>query len=57
MAEYVVQGNYGYGNGYEDVSTYPDTPEGKKEARDDLIAYRENEPEYTHRIIKRATPE
>lgn len=51
--EYVVQGNYGYGNGYEDVSVYPGTPEGKRAAQEDLRAYRENEPEYTHRVVNR----
>ena len=46
---YVVQQNFGYGDGWEDVSA-ADT---RKEARDDLRAYRENQPEYPARIVKR----
>lgn len=45
--EYNIQGNYGYG--YEDVTaetTY-------SEAKTRLKEYRENEPQYAHRIIKR----
>ncbi len=44
---YVVQGHYGYG--WEDLTASEDY----KEMRDDLRAYRENEPAYPHRIIKR----
>jgi len=46
---FVVQGNYGYGHGWEDVTA----SEVRKEARDDLKAYRVNCPEYPHRIIRR----
>lgn len=47
--EYVIEGCYG-GYGYEEVSAYPYTPEGRREALNDLQAYRENEPEYHHRL-------
>ena len=49
---WVVQGNYGYGHGWEDIGggdTY-------KEARADLKDYRQNAPEYTYRIIQRREP-
>ena len=45
--EYEVLGNYGYG---WDVLT---TCATLKEARDDLKAYRENEPSVPHKIEKR----
>ena len=48
--EYEVQGNYGYG---WDCLT---TCETLKEAKDDLKAYRENEPNVPHRIKKRRVP-
>lgn len=44
---YVIQGNYG--QGWEDVVTY----DNRQEARDDLKSYKENEPEYSHRLITR----
>ena len=44
---YVVQGHYGHG--WEDLTA----SENRKEMRDDLKAYRENCPEYAHRMIKR----
>lgn len=47
---YIVQGNYG--QGWEDESGSPD----RREARADLKAYRENCPEYPHRLIKRREP-
>ncbi len=47
--EWTIQGNYGYGDGWEDLSAYDD----RREARADLRAYRENEPEYAHRLVKR----
>lgn len=43
---YVVQGNYGYG--WEDLTQ----SESWREARDDLKAYRQNDP-HPHRIIER----
>lgn len=46
---WVVQGNYGFGHGWEDIgggSTW-------KEAKADLKAYRENAPEYRYRAIQR----
>lgn len=48
LKEYVVQGNYGYGHGWEDVAA----SETYKEAKDDLKAYRENSPG-VHRLITR----
>lgn len=45
--EYIIQGNYGAG--YEDV-TAEDT---RQEARERLKEYRQNEPQYAHRMIKR----
>ena len=47
--EWIVQGNYGYGDGWEDVGG-GDT---HKKARDDLKAYRTNAPEYRYRLIRR----
>lgn len=46
---FVVQGNYGYGDGWEDLCA----SEVRKEAREDLKAYRVNEPQYPHRMIRR----
>lgn len=45
--EYTIQGNYG--QGWEDVCAY----DNRKEAKEDLKAYLENEPQYLHRLIKR----
>jgi hypothetical protein len=50
--EYVIEGLYS-DYGYEDVSTYPGTSKGKREALADLDAYRENEPQYHHRLRSR----
>jgi uncharacterized protein YjlB len=47
--EFTVQGNYGYGHGYEDVST-EDT---RAEARQRLKEYRKNERGIPFRIVKR----
>lgn len=47
--EYVLQTNYGYGDGWEDVVT-EDTP---GEIRLRLKEYRENMPQYPYRIKKR----
>jgi len=45
----VVQGNYGYGHGWEDVAASEDF----REARADLKAYRVNDPGNPYRMIKR----
>lgn len=45
--KYIIQGHYGYG--WEDV-TITDT---MQEAKARLKDYRENEPEYNHRMIIR----
>lgn len=47
--EWNIQGRYGSRYGWEDVSAY----DNWREAREDLKAYRENEPEYPHRLTKR----
>lgn len=49
-AEYVVQGNYGYG--WEDLTSSDDPAE----AKNDLKAYRENETGVPHRLITRRVP-
>jgi hypothetical protein len=46
---WVVQGNYGYGDGWEDLTAEED----KAEAGARLREYRENEPGTPHRIIRR----
>jgi hypothetical protein len=48
--EYTIQGNYG--QGYEDV-TSEDT---YKEAKTRLKEYRDNEPQYSHRLIRHRIP-
>ena len=45
----VVQSYTGAQYGWEDVAASED----RKEARDDLKAYRENEPRMSHRLIRR----
>lgn len=47
--EHIVQGHYGTGYGWED-ETAEDT---RKEARERLREYRENMPQYAHRLIRR----
>lgn len=47
--EYVVQGNYGYGHGWEDLVS----EETRAEALAQLKTYNDNEPEYPHRVIRR----
>jgi hypothetical protein len=42
--EYEIEGNYGYG--WEVVTT----EETYREAREQLKCYRENEPQYAHRL-------
>lgn len=44
---HVVQGNYGYG--WDDLIE----SDSYREARTDLRCYCENEPQYSHRMIKR----
>jgi hypothetical protein len=44
----VLQGNYGYGHGFEDLCQGT-----RAEMRADLKSYRENAPEYSYRIINR----
>lgn len=46
---YDVRGNYGYGHGYETVTTEED----RVEAHARLREYRENEPGVPFRIVKR----
>ena len=46
---YVIQANYGYGHGFEDLTA----SESWREVKVDLKAYRENMPEYNYRVIKR----
>jgi len=46
---WVVQGYYGPGHGWEDLTATED----RKEARTDLKAYRENVPGIAHRMIHR----
>lgn len=43
--EYIVQGNYG--QGWEDITAEPT----RKECKERLKEYRENEPQYNHRMI------
>lgn len=47
--EYEIQVNYGYGHGYECVTT----EETWKEAKAQLKCYRENEPGTPFRIVKK----
>ena len=46
---YVLQSNYGYGHGWEDIAA----SESFKEMRVNRKEYRENMPEYPYRIIQR----
>lgn len=50
----VLQGNYGYG--WDDLYYFDDTPEGRKEQKDILKDYRENERGVPFRIITRKEP-
>lgn len=47
--EWTIQGNYGYGHGWEDLCS----EDNRKEARERLKEYRDNEPGTPHRIEKR----
>lgn len=49
---HVLQGNYGFGHGWEDICQ----SESLLEMLEDLRAYRDNAPEYSFRIIKRREP-
>jgi hypothetical protein len=49
----VLQGDYGYGHGWEDLCAADDTAEGWREIRANRREYRENAPEYVYRIIQR----
>lgn len=44
---FLIESNYGYG--WEETTA----SENRREAREDLKAYRLNQPEYAHRLIKR----
>lgn len=44
---YILMGHYGYR--WEELATY----ETKKKALQDYKAYKENEPQYHHKIIKK----
>ena len=50
---FVVQGNYGYGDGWEDECCSVD----RKEAREDLKSYRVNSPYPSRMIARRVTRE
>lgn len=56
--ERILQGNYG--NGWDDLTAYDCDSTGwikdkqqRQELKNDIKAYRENEPQYAHRTIKR----
>lgn len=53
IKELVLQGNYGYG--WDDLTYYDDTPEGRKMMKDDYKAYQENE-HIPLRTITRKSP-
>ena len=46
--EWIIQSYYDSTYGWEDTCAY----DNRKDAREDLKAYRDNQPEYQHRIIK-----
>lgn len=48
----VIQGYYATGYGWEDVSEYDNTPQGRKDARQDIKEYRLSGP-YAFRLINR----
>ena len=50
MSDYDVQGNYGYGHGWETVTTH----ETKAEAIEMRDCYRVNDPDHPYRV-KRST--
>jgi hypothetical protein len=47
---FVIQGNYG--QGWEDVTEEDDRPAGRVQLR----CYRDNEPQFAHRMIVRRVP-
>ena len=47
--EYVLQCNYGYGDGWEEVLTEETFAEAKKQKK----AYEKNMPQYPYKIMKR----
>jgi hypothetical protein len=47
--EYVIQGDYGYGHGWEDLCA----EETREEANARLREYNENEPQHPRRMVKR----
>lgn len=49
---YVVQGNYGFGHGFEDVYASEDY----KDARERLKEYRQNEPNAIHKLVVKREP-
>ena len=54
VKELVLQGNYGYG--WDDLTYYEDTPEGRAERKADYQTYKENEPGVAFRTIERRVP-
>jgi len=52
---YVLQGNYGFGHGWEDLSAEPQTYTGRKAIRVTRQEYRANEGG-NYRIIRRREP-
>jgi len=48
--EYVLQGFYHPRTGWETLSAYPGTTQGKADAWEDFNAYRQAEPEFKHRV-------
>jgi hypothetical protein len=53
--EFEIQGNYGYGHGWEMVTTEATLAEAKAQRR----CYDENEPDVPHRVrrVKKDTPD
>ena len=56
----VIQGNYGYGHGWEDVDFHEcdstgwiNNDEDRQTLKYNVRAYRENEPQHQHRVIFR----
>ncbi len=50
---YVLQGDYGYGHGWEDLDADEQTPAGRKRIRINLALYRKEEGKGSYRVIKR----
>lgn len=49
---WVVQGNYGWGHGFEDLTAEDTYSEGRARLRE----YRDNEPGIRHRLVHRREP-